>query len=151
MEVSIKTDSQTKKVLIGIARLNGALKNAIRSGFQEMGTNLVRTAENSILNESKLGRWYPSGKINRLPRDNHRASAAGQTPALISGQYFEGLDYIPHGGMEIEFGNEAPHAEFLEDGTKNMDARPGLRNSIDSNARNFRQYIEVSLEKELMR
>lgn len=146
MDISVRANRETKKVLLGIKNLPAATRRGIQLGFQEMGANLVRTAENSVLNESKLGRWYPNN-IKRL----HRASAKGQTPALITGQYFEGLDYVPRGGMEIEFGNEAPHAVYLENGTSNMEPRPGLRNSIDSNARNFRQYIETSLEKELMR
>ncbi len=146
MKVRIRKDTRSQKVLVSVAGLSGATKEAIADGFEKMGAGLVRTFQNSILNEPKFGREYRvSGKdgVKRL----HRASAPKQTPALITGEYYEKVFYKPHGSDGLEFGNTAAYAEPLELGTPKMEPRPGLGNAITASLRNSRLYLEESLNK----
>lgn len=146
MRINITKDRNSQIVLVKIKNLSSASKEALEEGFEKMGSGLVRTLQNSILNEEKFGREYRvSGKsgVKRL----HRASAAGQTPALLRGEYYEKAFSKSHGANGLEFGDEAPHAEYLELGTEKMLPRPGLGNAISSSVRNNRLYLEESLDK----
>jgi len=150
MNVTVRANAETKRVLLGVGKLPYKSRRAIELGMKELGSNLVKTAQDSVINEPKYGRWYPSGSVNKLPRDNHRASAPKQTPALVSGDYQRGIHYLQRGN-EVDFGVLAnvPYARYLENGRARMRPRPGLRNSINANARNFTTYVQIALEKQL--
>ncbi len=149
MRVNITTNKKTRDVLVKIENLSKFTQKGIREGFERMGSGLVRTFQNQILNEEKFGEDYNiigSDGVKRL----HRASAPGQTPALLTGDYYEKVFYKPHGAHGLEFGNTSDHASFLELGTPNMKARPGLFNAIKHDLRNNRNYLEESLDKNLI-
>lgn len=145
MKIKIRKNARSQKVLVSVKNLGASTKEALAEGFERMGSGLVRTLQNSILNEPKFGREYriSEGGVTKL----HRASAPKQTPALLTGEYFEGAFYKPHGANGLEFGDTAPHAEHLELGTDRMLPRPGLGNAITSSLRNSRMYLEESLDK----
>lgn len=146
MRITIRSGASTKRTLNTIKNLSKVAKEALAEGFEKMGAGLVRTLENSTLNEPKFGREYRVNDKSGVKR-LHRASAPDQTPALITGNYFESAFYKPHGANGLEFGNTAEYAEFLELGTDKMEARPGLLNSIESSTRNSRLYLEEALDK----
>lgn len=145
MKIKINKNRASQKVVIKIDGLANSTKEAIAEGFEKMGSGLVKTLQDSILNEPKFGREYrvkDKGGVRRL----HRASGSNQTPALITGEYFEGAFYKPDGANGLEFGDTTEYAGFLELGTDKMQPRPGLGNAITSSLRNSRLYLEKSLE-----
>lgn len=139
----ITSNKAARRLTIRMRNMPQSFKDSVARGFQEWGVQLVRETQNSVLNERKYGRWYPD-EIKKL----HRASAAGQTPAAVFGDYFLGLDFKAN-GLDLEFGNTAKHAKYLERGTSRMKARPGMRNAIDKTTRNFRSYLNDELERTL--
>lgn len=141
--INIRFDAKTPKVFVSISNLPNANKKALTAAFIEIGANLVRTTENSILNEPKKGLPYKRKGTGVI----RISSAPGQAPALLTGQYFEGLKSIPNGSNGLQFVNYAPHAKYLEKGTKKMRPRPGMRKAIINNLRNNRNYINDSLNK----
>ena len=138
-------DSESKYILRRLFNLPNPVRTAIHEAFVTWGKELVRSAENSALNDPKFGEWYPT-KISRL----HRASAAGQTPAYKTGKWNKSLGYVAS-GSDLEFGNKAKYAGFLEEGTPKMEARTGLLNAITSTERNVRSYYDNSLRKNLLK
>lgn len=147
MTFKVITDGETKQTLVAIGEITEDMRKGIRHGFEELGSNMVRTAENQALNEPKFGRTYKLARdgVRRL----HRASAPGQSPAIDTGEYFEAFDYEARGWTELEFGNDAPHAEFLEDGTDNMEPRPGVINAANASVRNSRSYMATKINQSL--
>lgn len=142
---TIRTNQKTRKGLIAIGRLTPDVKAAMKSGFEELGANLVRTAENQALGLVAQGRYYP-----RKGGKTHRASAPGQSPAIdITGNYFDSFDYVARGSQELVFGNTADYAGFLEDGTETMKPRPGVINSVNASVRNIRTYLDNGIKKAL--
>lgn len=146
MRVRINKNKASMQVSVSIENLGRHTREALAEGFTKMGSNLVRTLQNSILNEPKFGAEYRVKGKNGVTK-LHRASAAKQTPALISGQYFEKTFFKPHAANGLEFGVEIEYAEYLELGTDKMEPRPGLGNAITSSLRNSRLYLEESLDK----
>jgi hypothetical protein len=104
--------------------------------------NSLRNAVQRDLKKAKTGKVYDWRGINpgekpdffmgRIPAkkrsDEHRASAPGEAPAIDSGEMSSRL-FIDPRKNEIEFGSlseNPPYPLWLEEGTKNMSARPWL-------------------------
>lgn len=94
-----------------------------------IGKDYQETFVGEVRNGVKTGRIYIiRGRL-------HQASAPGETPANITGNYARSVGY-GISGRRMRFGNSAYYAGFLEEGTTRMEPRPGLRNAIDDNERN---------------
>jgi len=141
---TIRSNNKTRKSLIKIGHLSKDVKAALHSGFQELGANLVKTGENQALNEPKHGREYlrKGGVV-------HIASKAGQSPALDDGDYFDSFNYVFNSPHELEFGNQAEYAGYLEDGTETMEPRPGVLNAVKASAAKVRNYLDSGIKKAL--
>lgn len=142
---SFTLDAKSRKVLIEIGKLDDKIKAGIKSGFDDLGDHLIRTAENQTLNEAKHGNSYrirdkKSGLIKI-----HRASKSPQSPALLTGEYVESFGAVTNSDVSMEFGNTAEHSIYLEQGTDKMEPRPGLKNSIDHSAMDTRMIFETNL------
>jgi len=92
-----------------------------------LGANDIRnTIILSMRNTPKDGRHYKRGK------KFHVASSPGNPPAIDSGELLRSIifDVRP---MEVEIGDSGGGAyyEFLEEGTKKMDARPSLGPAVE--------------------
>ena len=107
-----------------------------------------------MLAKNKLGKVYISrDSIGR--RRRHRASAPGQTAANRTGRLRKARSFKLRGSDQLEFGFKsglgADYAKFVEEGTRNMGARPGLRNTVKAVRRTgttgFARSIELELEK----
>jgi hypothetical protein len=146
MSFHIKAGKKNQEILDKLKNLGSDARLGIEKGFEELGSSLVRTGENQALNEPKFGREY-SFKINGVKK-LHRASSAGQSPALLTGNYFENFKY-ENRGNELEFGNDAEYSGYLEDGTDNMEPRPGVMNAVSSSVRNARLYLEENIGQSL--
>lgn len=99
--------------------------------------NLVRnTAVESIQQGSKSGVIYE--KYN--PRRTHRASAPGEPPATDTGYLVSNIfTNIDNDGLGASVESRAEYSEFLEFGTKNMQARPFLFPAMEENKPKIRR------------
>ena len=144
MSFEVRAGKKNQEILNKFKNLGADARLGIDKGFEELGSSLVRTGQNQALNEPKFGNEYKikQNGVTKL----HRASKAGQSPALLSGNYFEQFKY-ENRGDELEFGNDAEYSEFLEDGTPNMEARPGVINAVSAEVRSARIYLEDNLSE----
>lgn len=105
------------------------VKKGIKSAFFVIGKSLNKEFKRQVKEDPKTGRIY---FINGR---RHQASAPGQTAANLTGVYRKSVGY-KNKGSELEFGNSAKYAGWLEEGTKNMEARPGLKNTLKAEEKN---------------
>ncbi len=155
MTWSITAPPQTKLTMIKFKNLDNDMKEGIKAGFQELGSNLVRTGENQALNEPKFGRTYKIKNAKGVKK-LHRASAPGQSPALLSGNYFSEFKYESNTWRSLTFGNDAEYSDYLEFGVKRSSTgrgrwrlapRPGVGNAVKANVRNARVTMESNIGK----
>lgn len=146
--IKLKMSDDSRKTLLQINDLDSQCKEAIETGLRQFGESMVRTGENSALNEPKFGREYrlKSGGVRKI----HRASKAGQSPAAITFNYVRNFKTETNGSESMEFGNDAGYAEFLEFGTDRMEPRPGVRNAVQDNFRNGHTFFEENLKGKLL-
>ena len=146
--MKIKGAKGNEKILLNTKDIAKQTRRGIRQGFFQLGSELKKTANRQILKKPKSGRTYliRRGKTRR----RHVASAAGESPANISGEYRRSINFKLIGSTKLIFGagnSDVPYADFLETGTKNMESRPGLGNAVKSVQRNARRYFSSNIEK----
>lgn len=96
-----------------------------------VGANDIRsTIILSMKNTPETGRHYKRGK------KFHIASSPGNPPAIDSGELLRSIMFDVR-DMEVEVGSigGAPYAEFLEFGTKKMEARPFLGPAVEKHSK----------------
>jgi len=149
--MSTRLDPRSKKAIQKFEGLNKLTRFAVERASFFSGRDLVKNTSNEILKKNKRGKLYmiktKSGRTRR-----HRASAPEQTHANITGATRRSLSFKVQ-GYELEFGygvdkgDATEQAEFLENGTSKMEARPSLFNGIKSS----RKQIANNLEREIGR
>ena len=119
-------------------RMNKVLDKGVRQEAKkrmERATKLVRgTAINDVQRGMKSGTTYEKYR----PRRTHTASAPGQAPATDTGQLVSSISTrVKTEGRKVvgEIVADAPYAEALEFGTRNMMARPFMQPALDKNTR----------------
>jgi len=149
--MKLEEASSNKDILLSLENIDENTRQGIRQGFFRLGRLLQMNLRKEVIKRNRTGRIYRNGrtKTGRLRR--HRASAAGETPANRSGNYRKNIGFQIKGSETMEFGirDGAPYAEFLEDGTKKMDARPGVGNTVKSTEKDAQRFFDSSLEAEL--
>lgn len=130
----------------GLARAN---KVAVRKAFFDLGHQLKRDAQDEILHGVKSGRLYRIRRGKRIR--NHRASAAGEAPANLSGALRRGVNFKITGSESMEFGysDQTPYGRWLEEGTRYIDPRSNIEPTANNNHRNARTYFYQSLAREM--
>lgn len=100
-----------------IARLNlmpSKLKRSVGAELEAIGQDLVKTTREIIINEPliKTGRIYniTLGGI----KIKHRASAPGESPAIITGRLAASVQYRMSGWKILTFGSDVYYAKDLE-------------------------------------
>jgi len=142
----ITTNAEDKRVLMQIANLNFSMREGVRVGWKEVGSRLVLELRKQTLEKPKAGRLYRIG--GRL----HRASKAGETPAARTGA--GGRNYTRQTSFEsnasqLIFGNRAIYAKWLEDGTRKMAARNGLKNAIDAQQNELPSIMQKEIDRQI--
>lgn len=150
MMLSFKEDSGNNRVFVQIDDLDNRTQRGIRQGFFRLGARFKQELNKQVLEKNKTGRTYiRRDRAGR--RRRHVASAAGQTPANMTGNYRRNIGFQLRGAQQLEVGirEGAPYAKFLEEGTRRMAPRPGVGNTVKSTARDARTFFVGSLMKEL--
>jgi hypothetical protein len=131
MTLKIIPSSKNKKILNVISNFSESSRAGMRHGLFEMGS-LFREKLRADMLKPKSGNVYFIRRGKRGRRYRHVASAPGESPAVISGDLRDSVDFLVHSSSEMEFGykNSVDYGKYLEDGTKNIKPRPGLNNII---------------------
>lgn len=142
---TMRLDPRSKGVFIRMTQLNKYNKIALTEAFTDIGAELVRRTKNRIVGEVKTGRKYR--RLVDGTWQTRQASSPGQTPALIQGDYYRGLGFTPRGHFGLTFDNTSRHSEFLENGTRKMKKRPGMKNAILFSLSKNKGFLNNSLRK----
>ena len=113
----------------------------IEKAFWQSGKDITAEFSKQVLAKNKTGRLYI------IRKRKHRASAPGETPANITGNYRKSVGFQVNQGTnpQLVIGNSAEYAGFLEMGTSRMKRRPGLRNSIKSSERDIIRNLSTDI------
>lgn len=152
--MSIKIDPKSMRAVARIARLVELTRAGVQFAAYTSGKGLVKTTSAEILRKPKSGRTYV--RRDRLGRRRrHVASAPGETHANRTGKLRRSLGFKVRGHRQLEFGYgavkaDAPvYAEYVENGTTIMKARPSLQNGIRAENRNFENNIRREVGQRL--
>lgn len=114
---------KTKMVGKGLSMLARDTRKGVNTGLHLVGDELVKEFKKQVMAKNKYGRIYKiEGRL-------HRASKAYQTPANRTGHYRDMIGFYVS-NLNLTFGNNAKYAAYLEDGTRNMHPRYGLKNTL---------------------
>lgn len=148
----LKQGARNKRAFIAIEELEKRTARGLRQGFFALGDDLNTELSKQMLAKNKSGRVYVR-RVRGGARRRHKSSAPGQTPANQSGRMRRARGYQLSGSDQLEWGirsgKGAEHAEFLENGTSKMSARPGLRNTVRATQRNAHNDFSKNIEREL--
>jgi hypothetical protein len=152
MTFKLVEDPNNIKVELSLSRMPQAVKKSIRRGSYITGKQLVADVRDKMTRGVKSGRTYKisrgrGGRLLSRPR-LHRASAAGEYPAPISGNLRKTVDFKVRGADRLEFGagdNSVKYAKVLELGGSKVKARKYLRQTIDR----LQNQTKTNLSKEI--
>jgi len=120
----VTIDEKSREVLLDFGNMDKNFRGAIRRGQIANGSSLKKHLRAGIKNPPKSGIKHRS-----LPNISSRA---GEYPATQSGKLMNSVEYRTS-GLNMKIGYIKKYGKFLELGTKNMDARPGLITTIRNN------------------
>jgi len=152
MSFKFSESSHNRDSFASVDKMPKVLKKAIRKGAYISGKQLVANARNEMTRGSKFGRTYRiyrglGGSRLSAPR-LHRASAAGESPAVISGKLRASTDFKVRGSRTLEFGagnSMVNYAKFLEEGTSRIAPRRYLRGTV----RKLQNQVNTNISKEI--
>lgn len=125
MTIRIKPIKDAKKVIVGMTREYHKHQRGIENGLYVIGDLVGNRVKQLIKQGPKTGRVY------RIRGANHQASAPGEAPANLTGRLAKSYNYNVHGPFQMEVGESAPYAGFLEDGTRKIKPRPHMIRAIN--------------------
>ncbi len=141
--ITIKQSKGTNLSLNKIYDSEKIHQQGIVSGLYTFGKILGNHVKQLIEEGPKTGRIY---SFRGSP---HQASAPGEAPANKSGTLVESYNYNVRGAYEMEVGESAPYAGFLEDGTTNIEPRPHFKRAIDDKQGDLVNILYSETDKEL--
>lgn len=124
MTIRIKPMKQAKRVIVGMPRELMRHQKGIENGLYVIGDVVGKRVKELLVQGPKTGRIY------RFRGQDHQASAPGEAPATRTGRLVKSFNYNVHGPFQMEVGESAPYAGFLEDGTGKMKPRPHVIRAI---------------------
>jgi len=142
MSIAFKASNINKKIYLNLENVDANTKTGARHGLYQLGKKLRHDVNKDILRKPRSGKVYAS-----RGRGRHTASIAGEAPANWTGNLRKSLDWNVNGWETMKFGYKAEYGKYLEEGTKNMEARPGLKIAVKKNSRNGKKYIEQEIKK----
>ncbi len=122
-------DMRVKSDKINLNKFSRKFKTMGKDIFDDVFSEMLRTGNIVIRDVQKS--MLRTKRGTTANSSGHRPSLPGHPPAVDSGRLFKSL--VTQGkksdtNAEVEFGSKtgAPYAEFLENGTRKMRARPFL-------------------------
>lgn len=153
--IKIRDSAHNRKVEIKIEELNKRSKRGLELGAYQVGKNLVRVSRRKIIDPPKTGRFYLVEIRGQLVR--HRASAAGEPPANMTGDLQASLKYLIGSGnklLEFSAGNgrrEMDYAKTLEEGQRRVERRPYMITTIRETRKDTINYFTQYIDREYRR
>lgn len=141
--IKMKTDSQTRKVLFTNAGAR-LIDNGIKEALHEIGKLVKKELSEGIKNPPKTGRFYRhKGRLHRasVPRNEY--------PANRSGKLRRSITFRVNSPRKMTIGLSADYAEYLEEGTRNMEKRKLLGFTIKKHRNKIRDIIRKNVNGEL--
>jgi HK97 gp10 family phage protein len=138
-----------KKAIAFTKSLPTKVALGIRLGLNESGKLLQKYTREQMIRGAKSGRVYKTyiginGRKLASPRI-HRASAAGEFPARITGALSRSIGFTVFGSARLEFGARAKYAKFLEEGTSKIAPRKYLLQTV----KKLDKEVQVTLVKRI--
>lgn len=148
--IEIKGTSDNERAYKSLNEIEIRTKLGITKAFFSLGKSLRKDARKFIEEPPKTGRIYNIRLKGR--RRRHQASAAGESPANISGALKNSVDYLAGSASELQFGaggSNVKYAAALELGTSRIKKRPYLIRAINANERNAYVELCVNIKDEI--
>lgn len=123
--ISICEAPTNDKFLLKIFIAERATHVALNHAWKEAGIIVTEKLRYMIRNGPRTGRVYT------FRGRKHQASAPGEVPANRTGRLANSVGYLVSGHDDMQVGEEAEYAGFLEHGTRNMAPRPHLRVAVN--------------------
>lgn len=136
--LEIISDTGNKRFFGSALNIAGHTKKGVKRALYKSAQGLI----NSFRAEVKFG--FKSGRLY----GTHKASAAFETPANLTGKYSKSIG-TDVSGEQLVFGNSVEYAGYLEFGTSRMKPRPGLSNAIVDQERNIVRNFLKEIVREL--
>lgn len=116
--IRVKVDNKTPELM---QKLEGAVSRFVRKGAA-----YIEGEAKSSMAETKSGEEYErkGGKV-------HVASAPGESPANDSSNYTGTIQPIFESTLEAKIGTPVEYANYLEEGTENMEERPLWEKTVE--------------------
>lgn len=113
-------------VITDIGQLSSHFKGGLFEGLNEVGNVFVKEEQKLERRRDKAGRLY------RFRGGLHRASAAGEVPAVRTGRLLRSTGYRTHNHLQMSFGQEVEYAKYLAEGTKRIAPRANLHRAVNN-------------------
>jgi HK97 gp10 family phage protein len=143
MAIETKVDiRELDKLADDIAKANSKTKRNINGAIHKFAILIDAKSKEKIQKGTRSGRTYRRRSVV------HQASAPGEPPKTDTGRLVASIRPV-FGNMSAEVGslaNIAKYGEFLEQGTKNMAARPWLEPTLQENQGELGNLITAAIK-----
>lgn len=161
MTVEFKAGRQNDKIFDEFGNVNHNMRQSIRRGWFRLGQDLKSEVVKETKKRPRAGATYFFRSKQGKPK-RHVASRSGESHAdrtylhLGFGKLTKSTSWKVHGHEKMDFGygiavtskNKAPiYDEWVEFGTKRMNARPSIQNAIKATQRNAEDHFQRELSK----
>lgn len=143
MPATIKVTKKTKTAMVSLHDPEKLHKSGLRKGWHEAGQLVVKQNRRNITTGTRSGRTYT------YRGQRHIASSPLEIPANRSGRLEKSTGYKVRGWSEMEFGERAPYAAFLEEGTRIMRPRVHLTVAVNETAQDVAITLLRAIDREL--
>lgn len=131
-------------VMRNLGKLTQLMQTQVSQQVLATAHKVRNSAITGMARDSKTGEVYSRG--GNLDTQPHQASAAGQSPAVDTGNLMNSIS-VRSQGLKAYVFTPVEYGLYLEFGTSRMAARPWLRPALDANLPEFRQAIQQAFNQ----
>lgn len=141
--MSIEIDANSRRVLLKLQDMDRAIRLGTRRGLWGIGKQLRDTARKGLKRGKRTGRIY---KFRGKPL---RSSAPHEWAQRRTGILRQGVGFHVDGDFNLEFGDTAKYAVFVELKDPMSGGRPYLIRSIKKNRDKIERIMYQDINKEI--